>query len=751
VPARGANPTHAIPSPVSRCASTSAPDVGEDEDIGVFVAGRVDPLPATSIICSALTIAPGGPPPTRSSVTWARQTSAGRLATTPRGPSTLEARDRRDPVGGLRHVASGATEAGRPPTARLPRGASAASTQRLPATTDARSSARSGDLVFAPVIRLHGGDRGGLVAERSAGFVQWVHGAVAYTRRNLLSRPFVGREEHANLLIRLGSLYSTELRSDPPPGELPPVPPARLGDSRSELQRFNDSATYEKIVALANSATAFGLSVDNVRAMATQAAHLTESDGHSLVATVWSAMHNSWQQKAISAAHSGRKKTVTCYRVAVVAFWAWAAQKFGHEAVVLPVSRTTVVNFLEFERVRRVLPRKRQRDEDDDVDYGDDDSGEDGENDQGGGDAVGQEGDGVFLAGSCTGRARGAEPDGGGESIGRGGQPGLAAKIPTGASARGTASASGGAVGGGQITPASGGPRRGQHVGVDAAAPPRPARGRQVGPQVLLNAVNALAKIGNTLNLLWRDAKCSCCERWRRDDYSSAGSYAPARAVFNQHKRERVLEDHAAGFPKAVRRRDPSVTEEQREEVSRRLLLTPTSPAAYQLKSVLAGLFAFTFSLHARGGTARGVAWSYLAVRQFPAMFSEVGGPIDVLCTYITASKTSEGIVHNIGALGHANAWLCPVGAMADAMVATFHAPGMDESRPPQAFQPSFQPTDAELRASGVDPTRYWAADQPYGFRAWYRVPLWPSARGHIFAQINAAYHQKKQREVLLQ
>jgi len=385
------------------------------------------------------------------------------------------------------------------------------------------------------------------------------------------------------------------------------------------------------------------------------------------------------------------------------------------------------------------------------VDHGDDDSGEDGENDEGGGDAVGQEGDGVVLAGSCAGRARVAEPDGGGESIGRRGQPGLAAEFPTGASARGTASASGGAVGDGQITPATGGPRRGQHVGVDAAAPPRPARGRQVGPLVLLNAANALAKIGNTLNLLWRDAKCSCFEWWRRDDYNSAGSYAPARAVFNQRKREKVLEDHAAGFSKAVGRRDPSVTEEQREEVSRRLLLTPTSPAAYQLKSVLAGLFVFTFSLDARGGTARGVAWSDLAVRQFPAIFSEVGGPIDVLCTYITASKTSEGIVHNIGALGHVSAWLCPAVAMADAMVATFHAPGMDESRPPQGFQLIFQPTDAELRASGLDPTRYWAADQPYGFRAWYRVPLWPSARGNTFAQINAAYHQKKQREVLLQ
>jgi len=229
------------------------------------------------------------------------------------------------------------------------------------------------------------------------------------------------------------------------------------------------------------------------------------------------------------------------------------------------------------------------------------------------------------------------------------------------------------------------------------------------------------------------------------------GSYAPARAVFNQRKREKVLEDHAAGSSKAVGRRDPSVTEEQREEASRRLLLTPTTAAEYQLKSVLAGLFVFTFSLDARGGTARGVTWSDLAVRRFTAMFSELGGPIYVLCTYITASKTTEGIVHNIGALGHVNAWLCPVGAMADALVATFHSPGMDETRPLVTLSPVFDPTDAELRAGGVTPALYRAADQPYGYRPWYRVPLWPSARGSLFQQINPAYHHKKQREVLLQ
>jgi len=124
---------------------------------------------------------------------------------------------------------------------------------------------------------------------------------------------------------------------------------------------------------------------------------------------------------------------------------------------------------------------------------------------------------------------------------------------------------------------------------------------------------------------------------------------------------------------------------------------------------------------------------------------------INVLCTYITSSKTTEGVVHNIGALGHVNAWLGPVSAMADAVVANFHAPGMDETRPPVKLAPLFEPIDAELQAGGVEPARYWAANEPYGYRPWYRVPLWPSARGGRFQQINPAYHHKKQREVFLQ
>jgi len=97
-----------------------------------------------------------------------------------------------------------------------------------------------------------------------------------------------------------------------------------------------------------------------MRAVVAQAAHVVITGGHSLVETVASALHISWPPHAVSAAHDGRKTTVSCYQTAVMAYCAWAAEKYGDEAVSLSVSRTAVVTFLEAERVRRVLPCKRR-------------------------------------------------------------------------------------------------------------------------------------------------------------------------------------------------------------------------------------------------------------------------------------------------------------------------------------------------------------------------------------------------------
>jgi len=92
---------------------------------------------------------------------------------------------------------------------------------------------------------------------------------------------------------------------------------------------------------------------------------LVDTGGHSLVETVASAVHNSWQQHAVGAAHNGRKTTVSCYRTAVMAYGAWAAEKYGDEAMVLPVSRTAAVTFVEAERVRHLLPHQRRHTQED--------------------------------------------------------------------------------------------------------------------------------------------------------------------------------------------------------------------------------------------------------------------------------------------------------------------------------------------------------------------------------------------------
>lgn len=68
-----------------------------------------------------------------------------------------------------------------------------------------------------------------------------------------------------------------------------------------------------------------------------------------------------------------------------------------------------------------------------------------------------------------------------------------------------------------------------------------------------------------------------------------------------------------------------------------------------------------------------------MSLRKFNAMF---GAGVDVLCTYITATKTMEGTVRCVGSLPHVDASLCPFGALSDALVASFHGPGQDTSAP---------------------------------------------------------------------
>jgi len=81
---------------------------------------------------------------------------------------------------------------------------------------------------------------------------------------------------------------------------------------------------------------------------------------------------------------------------------------------------------------------------------------------------------------------------------------------------------------------------------------------------VLQNDLNALSKVAKLFNLLWHEAKCLCCKRWNMDNYLSAGSYRPAKAILDRRKRDGILQESAAGVAKAVGKRNVSVTDQQR-------------------------------------------------------------------------------------------------------------------------------------------------------------------------------------------
>lgn len=433
-------------------------------------------------------------------------------------------------------------------------------------------------------------------------------------------------------------------------------------------------------------------------------------------------------QHTVSATNKGTKTTINNYSGAVASFCQWAAEKYGDEVSVMPISRTMVVTLLEAEKLRRVVTRKRARRTTDGEEAGGSSDDEPATDTYpptavpGGGGATEPAAAPLRAADSAEGLPEPAPSAAHAATNVRRGP--VASQDPEAAPA---------------AEPAAGDtPPKSRALNVlsqeDAAAPGE--RPLQVGPQVLLNDVNALAKIANTLSLLFRDATCECCSRWWLEEYASAGSHGQAVSAVKQRKREKVLEDQAAGASKALGRCDPSMSDEQREAAVRRLLLLPTTATQYRLKSLLAALFVLSFALEARGATSRGIVWSDLVVRHFPAMFSAAGKALAVLCTYILATKTTEDITHCIGSLPHVNPRLCPVGAMADAFTVTYHRPGSDTSHPPVSFATINNPSEAQMLLSRVHPAAFQADKQRLGLRPWYRMLMFQSALGGIYKEM---------------
>ena len=185
--------------------------------------------------------------------------------------------------------------------------------------------------------------------------------------------------------------------------------------------------------------------------------------------------------------------------------------------------------------------------------------------------------------------------------------------------------------------------------------------GRLVGQRVLQNDLSALSKVSKLFNLLWHKAKCVCCKRWCMDDFPSAGSYRPAKAILDRRKRDGILQQSAAGVAKAIGKRNVSVTDQQRALTSKGMLLGQTTELQLNAYLRLNALWILQNALEARGETVRGPTWSDIARRLFDGIFSANGKDLDVLCCYISATQTTEGLVRNFGALPHVEPWLCPL------------------------------------------------------------------------------------------
>ena len=498
---------------------------------------------------------------------------------------------------------------------------------------------------------------------------------------------------------------------------------------------------------------------------------------------------NIWTLHTVSGTHNGVKKTTKSYGALVEAYCAFGASSESNQVgdVIVPINRHMAVTFLNAEKGRLRRDRRSRRGEAPTPPAPADAAslavtGHAAAHEQVGGRGhadVGQRGASKHDGGEhesdtlVVGSSSGSDDDDSRSppsaspamarrvsrlqaeptallSAARSGGCGAAGPAPTGsrpgrATAHPGVSAEDGSVSEpAAVSSAATGPSLSPQTATAAAAgasmvvPPLP---RKVGQSVLRMHQSSFAKVGSIFNNLWTGCKCAKCAEYDVEAYESVGNYDAANLVVQQSKRQRFLEDNAAGVSKAKGGRDPTLPDVERRTMTEGLLLYAVTGEELKKHMLLSSLLLETFSLEARGATAHGLEWSDLSVRRFPSMFGAGGAQIQVLCTYVSATKTQEGGAYCLGAIGQVDPWLCPLGAAADALVAACHHPGWDSCNPPMPLRPNFEPTDEELRAAGVDLTFYWEAGCHLGFRQWYCWRLFPVVRGGLFKEMPYAYH----------
>ena len=93
---------------------------------------------------------------------------------------------------------------------------------------------------------------------------------------------------------------------------------------------------------------------------------------------------------------------------------------------------------------------------------------------------------------------------------------------------------------------------------------------------------NDFSKVATFSIFLWRNATCSCCGNWAKEEFLSAGCFRLSVAVFVRRKWDRTLQESAAGVSKEKGKRDPSVSGEKRRAVSISLVLKEKTALEYK-------------------------------------------------------------------------------------------------------------------------------------------------------------------------
>jgi len=513
------------------------------------------------------------------------------------------------------------------------------------------------------------------------------------TAQNIILRLFFRVFDMATRLMRLGCLPGCPDAS---------VEAARGGpNARTPLQCAAEQQAYKGLAAIARYTELWGFRKDSQGAIATQALHLSETKRYATVASVAIAASSAWTMHTVSATNFGVQTTSAAYAKPVKLFCQFAAGPDSQQpdGVVVPVNQYVVVTFVPSEQTRpkRTGVRPSAVDEDE----------------------SGTESDSERLGGGDD--DDGEEDEDRMEVAGRGG-----GTVPAG--------------GGGRARVVIGDARPGDHppahscspTGETDTQPPTSAEGnttmapsrtvprvKTVGQTVVKMHQSALAKVGLMFNQLWTACGCADCARYDVEAYASVGTYGAANVQFSESQRNQTLENTGSGVAKATGLRYSTLPDKDRRALIETMLLRQTTSKQMQKELLLADLFVLSFSLEARGATTRGLEWSDHAVRGFQTMFCTGGDDVDVLCTSVLATKMGEGGAHCLGSIAHVDPWLCPLGVVADALVSDCHREGQDFLRPPVSSSPDFHPTDAAMRATGVEPKYFWASASEMGWRPW--------------------------------